>query len=363
MVIVGPEAPLVEGISDFFESDPGLSSVHVIGPGRKGAMLEGSKDFAKGFMTRHNIPTAAFETFTAERIAEAAEFLRRLDPPYVLKADGLAAGKGVLIINDYHEAVSELNAILGGRFGAAGNKVVIEQYLSGIELSAFIITDGISYKILPEAKDYKRIGEGDTGKNTGGMGAVSPVPFATPAFMKKVEEKIIIPTVNGLRKEGIDYRGFIFFGLMNVKGEPYVIEYNARLGDPESEVMMPRIESDLFDLLEGVACRDLKDRTLMTRNDTAVTVMMVSGGYPDNYGKGFEITGTEKVTESIIFHAGTKRADDRLVSSGGRVLAVTSSGETMMRALEKSYRSISQIHFEGARYRKDIGFDLKMTKG
>ena len=362
MVIVGPEAPLVEGISDFFEADPVLSSFHVIGPGRKGAQLEGSKDFAKGFMMRHNIPTAAYKTFTADRTDEAAQFLRTLDPPYVLKADGLAAGKGVLIINDYREAVSELNAMLGGRFGAAGNKVVIEQYLSGIELSVFIITDGISYKILPEAKDYKRVGEGDTGNNTGGMGAVSPVPFATSAFMKKVEEKIIRPTVSGLQKEGIDYRGFIFFGLMNVGGEPYVIEYNARLGDPESEVVMLRIESDLFDLLEGVACRDIKDRTLVTRSDTAVTVMMVSGGYPEAYSKGFEITGTDNISESIIFHAGTKRSDGRLVTSGGRVLAVTSTGEAMPEALEKSYRSISRIQFEGARFRKDIGFDLKKTE-
>jgi phosphoribosylamine---glycine ligase len=362
MVIVGPEAPLVEGIADFFEADPELSSVHVIGPGRKGAMLEGSKDFAKGFMMRHGIPTAAYETFTSDRTVEAAAFLRKLEPPYVLKADGLAAGKGVLIINDYNEAVSELNAILGGRFGAAGNKVVIEQYLSGIELSAFVITDGISYKILPEAKDYKRIGDGDTGKNTGGMGAVSPVPFATPSFMRKVEEKIITPTVSGLREEGIDYRGFIFFGLMNVAGEPYVIEYNARLGDPETEVMMPRIESDLFGLLEGVAFRNLSDRTLETSDDTTVTVMMVSGGYPDAYGKGFTITGLENVSESVVFHAGTRLADDRLVTSGGRVLAVTSSGGTMTEALEKSYRSITEIHFDEARYRKDIGFDLKMIR-
>ena len=359
MVIVGPEAPLVEGISDFFEADPELSSVHVIGPGRKGAMLEGSKDFAKGFMIRHGIPTAAYETFTADRMGEAAAFLRKLDPPYVLKADGLAAGKGVVIINDYDEAVRELNAILEGRFGAAGNKVVIEEYLSGIELSAFVITDGISYKILPEAKDYKRIGDGDTGKNTGGMGAVSPVPFATPSFMKKVEDKVIVPTVSGLREEGIDYRGFIFFGLMNVAGEPYVIEYNARLGDPETEVMMPRIESDLFELLEGVAFRDLKDRSLKIYAETAVTVMMVSGGYPDAYGKGFGITGLEKVSESVVFHAGTKLDEDRIVTSGGRVLAVTSSGRNMTEALEKSYRSIPEIHFEGARYRKDIGFDLK----
>jgi len=363
MVIVGPEAPLVEGISDFFEADPALSSVHVIGPGRKGAMLEGSKDFAKGFMVRHGIPTAAYETFTADRTVEAAAFLRKLDPPYVIKADGLAAGKGVLIINDYNEAVSELEAILGGRFGDAGNKVVIEQYLSGIELSAFVITDGISYKVLPEAKDYKRIGDGDTGKNTGGMGAVSPVPFATPSFMKKVEEKVIIPTVSGLQEDGIDYRGFIFFGLMNVAGEPYVIEYNARLGDPETEVMIPRIESDLFGLFEGVAIRDLKERTLKISDDTAVTVMMVSGGYPDTYRKGFGVTGIEKVTESVVFHAGTKSNGEGIVTSGGRVLAVTSSASTLTEALAKSYRSVSEIHFEGARYRKDIGFDLKLTRG
>lgn len=361
MVVVGPEAPLAEGIADFFREYPDLVSVHVIGPGRQGAMLEGSKDFAKGFMMRHNIPTAPYSTFTAEKTDEAAAFLQSLVPPYVLKADGLAAGKGVLILNDYDEAVSELKAILGGRFGAAGNKVVIEQYLSGIELSVFIITDGISYKILPEAKDYKRIGEGDTGKNTGGMGAVSPVPFATGSFMKKVEERIIIPTVTGLRQEGIDYRGFIFFGLMNVGGDPYVIEYNARLGDPESEVVMPRIKSDFFDLLEGVAMRDLGSRSLVTENDTAVTVMMCSGGYPESYGKGYEITGLEKASDSIVFHAGTKITNGRLVTSGGRVLAVTSKGSTLKEALEKSYRSISQIQFRDVHYRKDIGFDLTTT--
>jgi phosphoribosylamine--glycine ligase len=362
MVVVGPEAPLVAGIADFLRDDPALSSVAVVGPDRKGAMLEGSKDFAKGFMMRHNIPTAPYETFTADRAREAAMFLRTLDPPYVLKADGLAAGKGVLIIDDYDEAVKELEAIMGGRFGTAGDKVVIEQYLSGIELSVFIVTDGISYKMLPEAKDYKRVGEGDTGKNTGGMGAVSPVPFVTLSFIKKVEEKIIIPTVNGLRQENIDYRGFIFFGLMSVSGEPYVIEYNARMGDPESEVILPRIDSDLYDLLEGVANRDLNKRVLVTRDDTAVTVMMVSGGYPDTYGKGFEITGLDKVSGSTVFHAGTQYADSRLVTSGGRVLAVTSQGATMEEALGKSYRSISKIHFENVRYRKDIGFDLKTAR-
>jgi phosphoribosylamine---glycine ligase len=359
MVVVGPEVPLAEGITDFIEDDPALASVAVIGPRRSGAMLEGSKDFAKGFMKRHGIPTAAYETFTSGNIDEAARFMRTLTPPYVLKADGLAAGKGVLIISEFDEALEELKAMLGGRFGAAGNRVVIEQYLKGIEMSAFIITDGISYRVLPEAKDYKRIGEGDTGKNTGGMGAVSPVPFATPAFSAKVEERIIRPTVDGLRAEGIDYRGFIFFGLMNVDGDPYVIEYNARLGDPESEVILPRIEGDLFDLLEGVTARDLGSRTLVTSPDTAVTVMMVSGGYPDSYRKGFLVSGTDNVKESILFHAGTHVTDGHLVTSGGRVLTVTSRGATMQEALDKSYRSISGIFFEGMNFRRDIGFDLK----
>lgn len=358
MVVVGPEAPLAEGITDFFREDPVLSAVSVVGPCKRGAMLEGSKDFAKAFMVRHNIPTAPYRTFTADMTGEAAAFLRSLDPPYVLKADGLAAGKGVLIINDHEEAVRELKAMMAGRFGEAGNKVVIEQYLRGIELSVFIVTDGRSYKILPEAKDYKRIGEGDTGKNTGGMGAVSPVPFAEGTFMKKVEERIIIPTFEGLRQEGIEYRGFIFFGLMNVDGEPYVIEYNARLGDPESEVVMPRIESDLVDLLEGVAEGDLSHRSLATRRDTAATVMIVSGGYPDSYGKGYEITGLDKVSESIVFHAGTKLSDGKLVTSGGRVLAITSTGRAIKDALEISYRNISEIHFKDMSYRKDIGFDL-----
>jgi len=362
MVVVGPETPLSEGIADFIEDDPALSSVAVIGPRRNGAMLEGSKDFAKGFMKRHGIPTAAYETFSSENIDEAARFMRTLHPPYVLKADGLAAGKGVLIINDFDEALEELRAMLGGRFGKAGSRVVIEQYLRGIEMSAFILTDGISYKILPEAKDYKRIGEADTGKNTGGMGAVSPVPFATPSFMSKVEERIIRPTADGLRAEGIDYRGFIFFGLMNVDGDPYVIEYNARLGDPESEVILPRIESDLFDLLEGTAGRELASRTLQMSPDTAVTVMMVSRGYPDSYEKGFPIGGTDKVTASTVFHAGTGITDGRLVTSGGRVLAVTSRGATMQEALDKSYGSVSEIYFEGMNYRRDIGFDLK-TEG
>lgn len=359
MVVVGPEAPLAEGIADYLENDPALSGVAVIGPRKSGAMLEGSKDFAKGFMMRHGIPTAAYGTFTGASVDEAISFMRSLPPPWVLKADGLAAGKGVLIIDDFSLAVSELRAMLGGRFGSAGSKVVIEEYLSGIEMSAFVITDGISYRILPEAKDYKRIGEGDTGNNTGGMGAVSPVPFATPEFLAKVETRIIRPTIEGLRAEGIDYRGFIFFGLMNVNDDPYVIEYNARLGDPETEVILPRIESDLYDLLEGVAHRDLAGRSISISPETAVTVMMVSGGYPDSYRKGFVIGGTDKVTNSILFHAGTSTSQGRLVTSGGRVIAVTSMGLTMAEALSKSYDSAALISFEGMNYRRDIGFDLK----
>ena len=359
MVVVGPEAPLAEGITDFIEGDPALAGVAVIGPRRAGAMLEGSKDFAKGFMKRHGIPTAAYETFTSGTAGEAVSFMRRMKPPYVLKADGLAAGKGVLIINDFDEAVTELKAMLGGRFGAAGSKVVIEEYLQGIEMSAFVITDGISYRILPEAKDYKRIGDGDTGKNTGGMGAVSPVPFATASFLEKVEKQIIKPTVDGLKQEGIDYRGFIFFGLMNVEGDPYVIEYNARLGDPETEVIMPRIGSDLYDLLEGVAQRDLASRQVIIRPETAVTVIIVSGGYPDSYGKGFPVSGTGNVSESTLFHAGTGIKDGLLVTSGGRVLAVTSLGPAMQEALARSYRSVGMISFSGMNYRRDIGFDLK----
>jgi len=351
MVVVGPEVPLAEGIADFIMSDSALAGVEVIGPCRAGAMLEGSKDFAKGFMKRHGIPTAAYETFTPGTFNDAVSFMRRMKPPYVLKADGLAAGKGVLIINDFDEAVSELREMLGGRFGTAGSKVVIEEYLRGIEMSAFVITDGISYRILPEAKDYKRIGEGDTGKNTGGMGAVSPVPFASPSFLEKVEARIIKPTIEGLKLEGIDYRGFIFFGLMNTGGDPYVIEYNARLGDPETEVIMPRIGSDLYDLLEGVAQRDLASRRIEILPDTAVTVMMVSGGYPDSYGKGFPVSGVENVTESIIFHAGTTMKDGRLVTSGGRVMAVTSMGSTMQEALDKSYSSVRKISFNGMSYR------------
>jgi len=360
MVIVGPEAPLVEGIRDYFESDPLLAHVSVIGPDHKGAMLEGSKDFAKAFMMRHDIPTAAYQSFTADTLEEAAGFLKTLKPPYVLKADGLAAGKGVLIVNDYNEALTELKSMLGGRFGAAGSMVVIEEYLSGIELSVFVITDGTSYKILPEAKDYKRIGEGDTGNNTGGMGAVSPVPFATPEFMDKVEKKIIIPTVEGLKAERIDYRGFIFFGLINVEGEPWVIEYNARMGDPECEVVMPRIESDILELFEGVASRNLSERSIEISGKTAVTVMLVSPGYPDEYKKGLEITGCEAVSDSTLFHAGTGNSGGKLVTRGGRVMAITSTGTDMDEALQKSYRSASLIQFDGVYMRRDIGFDLRI---
>jgi len=359
MVLVGPEAPLVKGIRDFFESDIQLASIPVIGPCSKGAMLEGSKDFAKAFMVRHKIPTARYQSFTDKTVHDAEDFLKTLKPPYVLKADGLAAGKGVLILEDFNEALSELKEMLGGKFGSAGNTVVIEEYLQGIELSVFVMTDGISYKVLPEAKDYKRIGEGDTGKNTGGMGAVSPVPFATPDFMTKVEKRIIIPTVEGLKKEGIDYKGFIFIGLMNVGGEPYVIEYNARMGDPETEVVMPRIKSDFLDLLEGVADRTLSKKSFEIDDDVAVTVMMVSGGYPDEYRKGKPISGLDCVKGSMVFHAGTKNENGRVVSAGGRVLAVTSRGKSKEEALAKSYASATGICFDGAYFRRDIGFDLK----
>jgi len=359
LIIVGPEAPLVKGIRDYFEADSQVSSIPVLGPGSRGAMLEGSKDFAKAFMVRNNIPTARYQTYTSASVDEAGRFLMTLKPPYVLKADGLAAGKGVLIIDNFEEALKELKEILEGRFGTAGNKVVIEEYLSGIEVSVFIITDGKSYKILPEAKDYKRIGEGDTGKNTGGMGAVSPVPFATPAFMKKVEERIIIPTMNGLKKENIDYRGFIFFGLMNVSGEPYVIEYNARMGDPETEVVMPRIKSDLLELFEAAATGNLDSVALEISEKTAVTVMMVSGGYPDEYSKGKEITGLNTVSESMVFHAGTRTENKNTVTAGGRVLSVTSLGSGIDDALLKSYRTTGIIHFADSYFRKDIGQDLK----
>jgi phosphoribosylamine--glycine ligase len=358
MVIVGPEAPLVAGIHDFFLSDNLLNGIPVIGPDSSAARLEGSKDFAKGFLSRHNIPTAAYRSFDRSSVKDVPAFLQTLQAPYVIKADGLAAGKGVLIIDDFDSAVKEVGAILNGKFGSAGQKVVIEQFLRGIELSVFIITDGRSYKLLPEAKDYKRIGEGDTGLNTGGMGAVSPVPFAGIKFMEKVRTMIIEPTIRGLLEEAIIYKGFIFFGLMNVNGDPYVIEYNARLGDPESEVIIPRIKSDLFDLLDGVAKGDLAARSLETDNRFVTTVMLVSGGYPGSYEKGKVIEGLDSTGECVLFHAGTKSLDNKIVTSGGRVIAVSSWGESMNDALAKSYRNASLINFEGIYYRKDIGFDL-----
>ncbi len=358
IVIVGPEAPLVAGIHDFFLNHSMLRNIPVIGPDKSASRLEGSKDFAKDFLTRHKIPTAEYKTFNKTNIKEAPAFLRSLTPPYVVKADGLAAGKGVLIIDDIHEAENEINAVLGGKFGAAGQKVVIEQFLKGIELSVFIITDGISYKLLPEAKDYKRIGDGDTGLNTGGMGAVSPVPFADHIFMEKVKTRIIDPTMKGLSEDEILYKGFIFFGLINVKGDPYVIEYNARLGDPESEVIIPRIKSDFFELIEGVAKGDLADRSIEIDERFAATVMLVSAGYPGDYEKGKPVNGLGLTKESVVFHSGTKKADDKIVTSGGRVIAVTSLGTTMKEALNLSYRNARSINFEGKCYRSDIGFDL-----
>jgi phosphoribosylamine---glycine ligase len=358
MVLVGPEAPLVAGIADFFTADAALKGIPVIGPGKSAARLEGSKDFAKAFLTRNNIPTAAYRSFAVSEAGDIKGFLSSLEAPYVLKADGLAAGKGVLIINDINEALNESYAILGGKFGDAGKTLVIEEFLRGIELSVFIITDGNSYKLLPEAKDYKRVGEGDTGLNTGGMGAVSPVPFAGTDFMEKVRTRIIEPTMRGLRNEDITYKGFIFFGLMNSGGDPFVIEYNARLGDPESEVIIPRIKSDLFDLLEGVAAGDLDRRNVEFDQRYVTTVMLVSGGYPGDYIKGKEITGLENTGKSVVFHAGTKLAGGDVVTAGGRVLAVSSWGNTMDEALGTSYDNVRRLQFDDMYYRKDIGFDL-----
>jgi len=358
MVIVGPEAPLVAGIHDFFLNDIRLKDIPVIGPDKSAARLEGSKDFSKAFLLRHNIPTATYKSFDKSTMNQVRDFLKTLDPPYVIKADGLAAGKGVLIIDGINEAEEEVREMLNGKFGKAGNKVVIEQFLKGIELSVFIITDGNSYKLLPEAKDYKKIGEGDTGLNTGGMGSVSPVPFADHNFMEKVKKRIIDPTMKGLSDEGIIYKGFIFFGLINVKGNPYVIEYNARLGDPESEVIIPRIKSDLFELIEGVAKGDLAERTIESDNRFVTTVMLVSGGYPGHYEKGRIISGIENTTDCIVFHAGTKNSGDKIVTSGGRVLAVSAWGNTMTEAVQTSYRNAGLISFDGISYRKDIGFDL-----
>ena len=361
MVVVGPEEPLVKGISDYFADHPELKHIPVIGPSARGAQLEGSKNFAKEFMQRHRIPTAAYRSFTSEMEEEAFAFIRSLSPPYVLKADGLAAGKGVIIVHSQEEAFTALREMFSGKFGSAGNMVVIEQFLSGIELSVFALTDGDNYLILPEAKDYKRIGEGDTGLNTGGMGAVSPVPFAGKEFMEKVETRIVRPTVEGLRKEGIPYKGFIFFGLINVNGEPMVIEYNVRLGDPETEVVIPRIENDLLELFQSVADGTLNQKTIKVNPQTAATVMLVSGGYPENYEKGKLISGLESIdADCLVFHAGTALKNDQTVTSGGRVIAVTALSDNMESALAKANAQAEKITFDKKYFRKDIGFDLKV---
>lgn len=359
MVVVGPEDPLVNGISDYFKNDTSIQNIPVIGPSKLGAQLEGSKEFAKQFLIKHNIPTAKYQSFTKDTVDQGCEFLTTLQPPYVLKADGLAAGKGVLIINNLEEAQAELkNMLVDAKFGDASSKVVIEEFLDGIELSCFVLTDGVSYKILPTAKDYKRIGEGDTGLNTGGMGAISPVPFADEELMTKIEERIVKPTIQGLIADKIDYKGFIFIGLIKVGNDPYVIEYNVRMGDPETEVVMPRLTSDLVTLFEAVGNSTLAEVECEIDPRSATTVMMVSGGYPEDYEKGKVISGLEDVQNSLVFHAGTTVKDGETVTNGGRVLAITSYGDTFKDALQQSYKSVAKIDFDGKYYRTDLGFDL-----
>jgi phosphoribosylamine---glycine ligase len=358
MVMVGPEDPLVNGIHDYFLQDEVLKDVPVIGPKKDGAIFEGSKDYSKQFMERHNIPTARYQSFTKETVKDGHDFLSQLSPPYVLKADGLAAGKGVLIMDDLEEAKRELSAmLLDAKFGKASQTVVVEEFLRGIELSVFVLTDGKSYKLLPAAKDYKRIGEGDTGLNTGGMGAVSPVPFADEAFLKKVEERIVQPTIEGFKKENIDYRGFVFVGLMNCGGEPYVIEYNCRMGDPETEVVLPRIQSDLLDLLQGVATQTLHQKAYEVTPQIATTVVLVSGGYPGDYEKGKEIK-VQNINDTLVFHSGTSIKNEQIVTNGGRVFALTSFGNSISEAVTKSFHQAEQIIYDGKYYRKDIGKDL-----
>jgi phosphoribosylamine--glycine ligase len=359
MVVVGPEDPLVYGIYDFFKNDADLNHIPVIGPSKVGAQLEGSKEFAKEFLIKHKIPTAAYDSFTKETVEKGCKFLETLQPPYVLKADGLAAGKGVLIIQDLEEAKSELrNMLVHEKFGTASAKVVIEEFLDGIELSCFVLTDGKNYKILPTAKDYKRIGEGDTGLNTGGMAAVSPVPFADAILLEKIETRIVKPTIAGLQSDGIEYKGFVFIGLINVKGEPIVIEYNVRMGDPETEVVIPRLKSDLVELFQAVGNQTLDQVSLEIDERSATTIMVVSGGYPEDYGKGFEISGLDNIKDSIVFHAGTKLENGKVVTNGGRVIAITSFGESFQEAIKKSYQNIDKLNFDKMYFRKDIGFDL-----